>query len=95
MRDISIKPGCRPYTECNDYDYTSMLDKARIHYNNTACSNNDRLETEIISEYRMRVSSLNRKIFNLLGFISSEGYWEEAMDYLVEHMDDEVPFEFS
>ena len=45
-------------------------------------------------EYTIRrVSRLNEKIFHLLSFIASEGYWEEAMAYLQEHMGEEAPFE--
>ena len=40
-----------------------------------------------------KMSLLNDKIFHLLGFIASEGCWEEAMEYLKEHMGEEAPFE--
>ena len=43
---------------------------------------------------KMKIRKLNRKVFHLLGFIASEGCsWEEALDYMNDHMDDEIPFE--
>ena len=45
-------------------------------------------------EYMIRkMIRLNDKVFHLLSFIASEGYWEEAIAYLKEHMDEEAPFE--
>ena len=43
---------------------------------------------------KMKIRKLNRKVFHLLGFIALEGCsWEEALDYMNDHMDDEIPFE--
>ena len=42
-----------------------------------------------------KVNRLNNIIFHLLGFIASEGCWEEAIEYLDEHMGEEALFEIS
>lgn len=43
----------------------------------------------------LKVNRLNNMIFHLLGFIASEGYGEEAIEYLNEHMGEEALFEIS
>ena len=43
----------------------------------------------------LKVNRLNNMVFHLLGFIASEGCWEEAMEYLDEHMGEEALFEIS
>ena len=43
---------------------------------------------------KMKIRKLNRKVFHLLGFMASEGYsWDEALEYMNDHMDEEIPFE--
>ena len=40
----------------------------------------------------MKVNRLSNMIFHLLGFIASEGCWDEAMEHLKEHMGEEALF---
>lgn len=46
------------------------------------------------AQMKMKIRKLNRKVFYLLGFIASElGSWEDAIHYMNEHMDEDIPFE--
>lgn len=46
------------------------------------------------AQMKMKIRKLNREVFYLLGFIASElGSWEDAINYMNDHMDEEIPFE--
>ena len=53
------------------------------------------VEREISKAHmKMKIRKLNREMYYLLQFIASEGLgWEEAMEYMNDHMDEEIPFE--
>ncbi len=46
---------------------------------------------EVVSEY---IRKLEREAFHLFAFIMGEGLYQEAMEYVNKHMDEEIPFEW-
>ena len=45
----------------------------------------------MVSEY---IRKLEREAFHLFAFIMGEGLYQEAMEYVNKHMDEEIPFEW-
>lgn len=49
-----------------------------------------------LSEKRVygHIRKIERELFHLWGFVGSEGLWEEACEYMVDHRGEETPFEW-
>ena len=43
---------------------------------------------------RHYIRKLQRELFQLWGFVGQEGLWEEAREFVNDHMDEEIPFEW-
>ena len=85
-QDKEIEAAKRNMTK---HEYREFL-KDYVCYNHV-----EHIEREMSQEHmKMKIRKLNRSIYHLLGFIASEGLGcEEAMEYMNDHMDEEIPFE--
>lgn len=40
------------------------------------------------------IRKLQRELFHMWGFLAEEGLWEDALDYLESHRNNQSPFEY-